>query len=192
MDREDIPFISSAWLNSFRNSPVIGGMRADEIGNTFSGHQDHAIVQNPQPSKKTFPLMLTLHDKVYFDEHRRCVIEPIIQRARMDICCASDDPSIIIAFTATEDLAGIPVIHFVYTKKDFRRRGIIRWMLQTQGITAQTPLFFSHHPIPVIKGPDSRMVSRWQEGWLRNSSWTWNPYAIFPLAPITDATNKEV
>lgn len=85
---------------------------------------------------------------VYYDDvHDQ--IEGIIAAPVVTVLLAVEphDDNQFLGFTCTERLAGsTSVLHFAYTKKEERRRGVFRALAAGAGLDLRRPFFYTAHP----------------------------------------------
>lgn len=87
---EDLNFLYSTWLNSYRCDSLIG-----------------------RSTKKS----------IFFDEYKR-VLDSILSATKTEtlIACLPQDEKVILGYLVFEE----GILHYVFTKQDFRRMGIAR------------------------------------------------------------------
>lgn len=89
------------------------------------------------------------------------IVRSLLERSTIAIACTPDLPAdTIIAWMALED----GVLHYLHTKKRFRKLGVAKWMLE--GVR-DVPLMYSHqfaYPVRSLIGP----------------SWNYDPMRRFP------------
>lgn len=88
------------------------------------------------------------------------IVKAILARSTVAIAFTPELPNTVVGFLVTE---GDDVVHYVHTKRRFRRMGVARWM--TREFSA-LPAVFTHHP--------STIASR-----LCGPSWTLDPMRRF-------------
>lgn len=89
-----------------------------------------------------------LPSSVYYtdvhDQLERLMAAPVVGVA---LASSPADPSELFGFICVEQLAGEPrVLHFAYTKRDERRRGVFRQLAAGVGLDLRRPFFYTSHP----------------------------------------------
>lgn len=184
---DDVDFVMDSWLNSFRHSAFAAGVEQTTDGtlrcSSVAGTTKRgAIISNASPvDAPSRRLSMGLTDTVFFYEHR-VVAERLLSGCTVDVACPQDDPHIILGWSCVGEQDGINVVHYVYTKRDFRRQGIAGFLLKHRGIDPSAPTVFTHMPPPVFDSAGRlKPNGRWKEAWLREraSQWVFDPYLLF-------------
>lgn len=68
------------------------------------------------------------------------VLERVIARSCVWVACDAEDPTVCYGFVIAEG----DTLHYLFTKRRFRRLGIARRLLQAAGLYAAGPKIFSH------------------------------------------------
>jgi len=77
------------------------------------------------------------------------VVRALLERSTIVVATTPEEPDIILGWMALED----GVLHYVHTKKRFRRFGVAKWMLD--GVR-DAPIVFTHqfaYPVRSLIGP---------------------------------------
>ena len=85
---------------------------------------------------------------VYYAEHHD-LVEQLIAAPVVSLLLAvePDNTDKLLGFICTERLAGsTSVLHFAYTKKDDRRRGVFSSLALASGLDLRRPFFYTAHP----------------------------------------------
>lgn len=72
---------------------------------------------------------------IYYSEHKRVLQSRFRNGAHLLVACLKEDPQVILGFMFYEQ----HIIHYIYVKKDFRKFGIARRLLE-----------FSEYPAPYV------------------------------------------
>lgn len=88
------------------------------------------------------PEFRTVARRVFFELYEP-VVKAILARSTVSIAYTPDLPNTVVGFLVTE---GDDTVHYVHTKKRFRRLGVARWM--TRDLAALSAVF-THHPTPI-------------------------------------------
>ena len=122
----------------------------------------------------------------YYDNHHRLLVE-LIPRSAVVVLCNPQRPDHILGYAVYEKTMGALVIHYIYMKKVFRRRGLARKMIE-----AILELEFEHPEEsnwgrPVIHTHRTKMASDiyHSSDHDRNEMrhWTYNPYLKYDPMP---------
>lgn len=201
--REAVPgdraFILDSWLNSFRHSAFAAGIEADGTGrrvcsSAASVAKRGAIVRSGPPIEGARSVSMGITDTVFFYEQRR-VCEALLRTCGARVLCPTDDPTVIVAWCCVGAADGVPILHFVYTKRDFRGRGLATHLLASSGIPPDAGCMFSHMSPPVFDAT-GRMGprGRWKEEWVRrHAHWVYDPYTLIHsvAADLIDRITRE-
>ena len=76
-----------------------------------------------------------LTNDVFFSNHHPIVTD-ILARAEIQMAVLEDDPGVIIGYLVTERQKDTWVLHFAYTKKDFRRMRVLSQLLEESHLPA--------------------------------------------------------
>ncbi len=82
-------------------------------------------------------------NSVYYSQHRR-LIDGLITSAQLKVACDPQDPTKIYSWACGE-LYEVPVIHFVYTKKQHRGQGIAKMLLEEIGCVEGEHIISTHY-----------------------------------------------
>lgn len=93
------------------------------------------------------------------------------ENIRNRICCLSDEHASIMGW-ATYRLQPKPVIYYTYVRKEIRRRGIAKKLLEE--IISEPDISFTHKPVPNYDDRGN-IIS----GVTLPNSWIYNPYLNF-------------
>lgn len=93
-------------------------------------------------SFKASPAVKSIPGAVYFDAHHK-VIESIFKRAVVLVACSPQDPNQIFGYCCTEEVEGVQVLHYCYTKEAFRRMGLQALLLEEAKLGPS--YFYTHY-----------------------------------------------
>lgn len=83
---------------------------------------------------------------IYFDGHHE-VVEAILSRptTKILVACEKDLLDVVQGYLVWEkDIADRPVVHYIYTKEMYQRRGVAKSLIESANIDARR-VYFSHH-----------------------------------------------
>ncbi len=102
---------------------------------------------------------------VYFAQHHK-LLEGLCKRATIVVASNDKDLGQIYGYLCCEKIEGSLVVHFMYVKETFRELGIGRMLMETQGWTKETPIFYTHR---------SRICNQLESSFLM----VYNPYLAY-------------
>lgn len=81
--------------------------------------------------------------KVYFKEHRKLIVK-VMEFSKCFVACDKKDTGLIIGFICSESMpsTGRDVLHFIFVRKDFRKLGIGKQLLDK--VTEHPNVEFTH------------------------------------------------
>ena len=123
------------------------------------------------------PFTVGVSNGVYYEQHRK-LIDALVSRAELKIACDPSDPTKIYSWACGE-LYEVPVIHFVYTKKQYRDCGLAKLLLASLGCTEENHIITTHF----VKYKNSRQLNK-------DRKIVYNPYLIY--ACMRKGENSEV
>ena len=152
--------------------------------NPASGLLNDATRDAPNKSKakptvtNKIRVAMAVSDSVYFFEQRDllAILLDGPTHAQCFIACSPENPDDCYGWICFDVADGVPVVHYMYVKKMYASKGLAQAMLRATGIDRHEPAFFTHSPPPIFS--DDKVVSRWKDGWTKNSAWTYNPYIL--------------
>ncbi len=115
------------------------------------------------------------HNPVYFAAHHK-LVEGLCKRATIVMASNDTDLGQIYGYLCCERIEGNMVIHFMYVKETFRKMGIGKMLLATQGWKVGDPVFFTHR---------TRMAMMLEE----KHPMVYNPYLAYYGYELADKTN---
>jgi ribosomal protein S18 acetylase RimI-like enzyme len=80
---------------------------------------------------------------VYFAQHHK-LIEGLCKRASIIVACNDKDLGQIYGYVCCEKIEDNLVVHFIYVKETFRKLGIAKMLLDTQGWRRDAAFFYTH------------------------------------------------
>lgn len=95
----------------------------------------------------------------YWERHHR-VVEALLGRAATMVACWSDDPDVIIGWACTEDRT----VHYVYVRKEFRRMGIARMLLEPMLREAGVQYTHTTNVVRMVRMPKGWTYNAWGVG----------------------------
>lgn len=114
---EDIAYIKSTFLKSFRNSP-------------FTNHI---------PNKAYFSFYSPLFDSLLSGGSSSSSSSVVV------LAVSPEDTNHIYAWAVWEVLGSVPVLHYTYTKLAYRKFGIASSLLRGTGFNLDLPFFYTHY-----------------------------------------------
>ena len=88
------------------------------------------------------PFAVGINNGVYYSQHRK-VIDHLITHAIISVACDPNDPTKIYSWACGEAY-DTPVVHFVYTKKDYRGKGLAKMLLKEFGWESDNHVVTTH------------------------------------------------
>jgi len=79
--------------------------------------------------KHDSPLTKYTKRTLFFDEHQK-LLDRLLPKIQVIVACDENDQDLIFGFLAFEP----KIVHFVYVKEPFRKMGIARKLIESQGI----------------------------------------------------------
>ena len=80
--------------------------------------------------------------KALFMRLHHLVLERVVSRSILHVACDPEAPEVVYGFVCAEPNASPPILHYIYTKRRFRRCGIARQLLAAAGCGAS--FWFTH------------------------------------------------
>lgn len=78
----------------------------------------------------------------YLNQHK--IIEGIVKRSKVVVCCNADDPKLIYGYICWEIVDGQFVLHFMYVKEPYRKLGLAKMLMQQTGHDFTTLGCYTH------------------------------------------------
>jgi hypothetical protein len=113
---------------------------------------------------------------VYYHQHHK-ILEQLLPRSVVLVACNEDDPDQILSWICAEVVDTALVIHYIYTKKPFRKFGLAKRLVNLLEESESPPAIMVTH-----SNPSMRPL-------LREKNIIYNPYLLFSSLP--DDWNKE-
>lgn len=90
-------------------------------------------------------------------------IEKLLERpgSRAVVAFERTDPNFIYGFIAGDTSDRMPVVHFVYTKENYRREGIARGLFAALGVDPSRPFIYTCRTAVVTKLTSKIPAARW-------------------------------
>jgi len=90
-------------------------------------------------------------NSIYFAEHHK-VVERILARAKLTLAVNPEAPEDIYGYICHEKIDNIFCLHYVYVKQPFRRRGVMKALMNTAEHDFKTAGVYSHsnYTTPII------------------------------------------
>lgn len=113
-------------------------------------------------------LVKGVSNTIYFEKHHAVVMN-LLDVSTTVILCDPDSPKIVYAYLVFEVRKGNRLIlHYAYTKRSFRRMGLMRSLIQ-EVLDAEKPeIVFASHQVGSLS-----------YNWCRDHKVTYNPYDMF-------------
>jgi len=112
------------------------------------------------------PFSYGVSNGVFYSQHRK-LIDHLITKATLKICCDPNDPTKIYSWACGE-VYDTPVIHFVYTKKPHRNKGLCKMLLAEFGWEPGTHVVSTHF----MKYKNSKYLNK-------EKKIIYNPYLLY-------------
>lgn len=132
VNNEDIPFVLSSWLKSYRYSQAARNVVND----------------------------------IYFSEQvgQKARILEMLSDCRTLVACDEEEGDCIYGWICAESIEGSvpPVVHYVYVKSSYRRRGLARALLKAAGVGGAP--FWATHETAAIRGRIDYVYCPWYTG----------------------------
>lgn len=80
---------------------------------------------------------------IYFTEHHK-IIESLLTQCKTLVACNPEDKNQIFGYLCYEEIDGILVIHYVYTKHTFRKMGIAECLINEVREDDSVACMFTH------------------------------------------------
>lgn len=110
------------------------------------GEQDYNFILNSYlKSYRISESNRYMDNDLYYASYKK-LLDKLLHRATCLIACNPEDEDQIFSWILYDDVDGIPVIHFVYTKYPYRKMKIAKTLLQVAGVK-RTSIVCSHIPI---------------------------------------------
>lgn len=145
----DVPFISSTWLKSFRGEEAKGKKHYNRGGYGSEG----------------------IPNRFYYYYHHK-VLETLIPESVILVACLESSPDTILGWACYQIVDTALVLHYVYTKFNFRKFGVATRLLKEIFEAEKPPAVFVTHLMPHLK----RRV--------REKGWLYNPYLLYMKLPL--------
>lgn len=92
--------------------------------------EDNAFVYNSWlKSFRNGTMNRNVDNSIYFHNHHK-LIDKILQRSTIVVCCDAKDPKIIFGYVVYEKIDGQFVLHYIYVKNIYRKLGIAKKLLE--------------------------------------------------------------
>lgn len=118
-------------------------------------------------SYRDAPAVRTVPNHIYYTEHHE-IIENILKSPYSEtlVACSVENPDILYGYATGEHFEGLAVVHWVYCKQEWRRKGVAGALLrQLVERSAGKPIQYSHF---------TRFIKKLKE----DHDITYNPYAL--------------
>lgn len=108
---------------------------------------DHAFILATwlRSFRHNSPMTRRITDAVFF-KHHHPIVTDIVARSTVLVAALEDDPNVILGYLVTERQPGAHVLHFAYTKKEFRRMRVFSQLLEESDLPAELAGVDVSHP----------------------------------------------
>ncbi len=122
-------------------------------------------------SYRDSPAMGGIPNTVYY-AGQHALIEALLERSRVVVACAKDDPTQIMGYALAEYVDDVRLVHWVYVKHTFRGFGIGRALEGAViGLPSSSPVHYSHR----VKTTDRLLKNR--------TAYVYNPFYLMQVKP---------
>jgi len=112
------------------------------------------------------PFSVGISNSVFYSQHRK-VIDHLLSRAIIKVACDTQDPTKIYSWACGE-VYDTPVLHFAYTKKEYRNKGLCKLLLAEFGWSLGNHIITTHF----MKYKNSRQQNK-------EKKIVYNPYLLY-------------
>lgn len=96
-------------------------------------------------SYRNSPATRNMENGTYYFEQGR-LIEEMLDKCSVLVACNTDDSTQIYGYLVSQEIKGTFIIHYVYTKLDFRNLGIAKMLIKARGhkLDRDNPAVYTH------------------------------------------------
>lgn len=121
-------------------------------------------------SNRDAPMVQGIPNTVYYHYHHK-ILEELIPRSLVLVACDPEDTGYIYGWACAEVVDTALVVHYVYVRYDWRRKGVAKAMMDVLMDAESPPAVIHTH-----RTHTARKI-------LRNKTWIYNPYMLFTRLP---------
>lgn len=83
--------------------------------------------------------------------HYKKIVTDILYKSMVIVACDPSSPEFIYGYLVIRPVDDIPILHYAYVKKPFRKFGILKQLLKNQNIDIKEPVLVTIKPPDFLK-----------------------------------------